>query len=57
MNRVVITVVANKTKRGYSLRHNQSPGFKGIVGSVWGWYKLKSDAEARANELMIEWNS
>jgi hypothetical protein len=56
MKTVIITVVRSKGRKGYSLRHNQSKGFKGIVDMEWGWYKYKSDAEAAAGELMKCWN-
>jgi hypothetical protein len=54
---IIVTVVRSKGKSGYTLRHNQSPGFKGIVGLEWGWYKTKEAAMDRANELMKAWNS
>lgn len=56
MKPVIITVVRSKGRRGYSLRHNQMPGFKGVVDMEWGWYKYKSDAEKAADGLMKCWN-
>jgi hypothetical protein len=56
----MVKVTVEKTKEnksyGYQLRHNQTPGFKGIIGMTWGWYRYKSDATERANELMKCWN-
>lgn len=54
---IIVTVVRSNGKPGYTLRHNQLTGFKGISGMEWGWYKTKKSAMARAEELMKCWNS
>jgi hypothetical protein len=51
MANVIITVIQSPYRKGYSLEHNQSNGWKGINGTIFGWYKNKSDAEVRAKEL------
>jgi hypothetical protein len=43
-------------KQGYSLKHNQPNGFKGIIGRIWSWYKYKSDAIIAAQRLELCWN-
>ncbi len=54
---IKVDVVKHPRKRGYALKHNQSPGFYGTPDQTWGWYKHKSDAVARANELETQWNN
>ena len=53
---VTIEVVPSTKKKGYSLKHNQKPGWKGIIGSVWAWYKYKEDAESAKKELTKFYN-
>jgi hypothetical protein len=53
---IIITVQPSTSKRGYELRHNQYPGWKGIIGMSWGWYKYRTDAQQRADELMKQYN-
>lgn len=56
MKEVTVTVIPSKGRKGYSLKHNQSPGYKGIIGEEFGWYKYRNDAVMRAEELMKCWN-
>jgi hypothetical protein len=56
MERVIIRVVTSRDRRGYALEHNQSEGFKGIIGNRWAWFKYRADAERSAEELMKNWN-
>lgn len=55
-NKVIITVEKDSSGKGYTLRHNQEPGFKGIIGYTFAWYKFKRDAKPRAKELEKCWN-
>lgn len=59
MNNIKITVVKSMSfpNYGYNLRHNQQEGFKGITGTMWGWYKYKREAIAAAKKLEQEWNT
>ncbi len=56
MERVIIRVVTSRDRRGYALEHNQSEGFKGIIGNRWAWFKYRADVERSAEELMKNWN-
>ena len=50
---VQITVIKALSRTyGYNLWHNQPIGWNGTISKHFGWYKLKSDAIKRANELM-----
>lgn len=42
---------------GYNLRHNQKPGFKGIIGNTFAWYRYKRDAIERAEALERAYNA
>ncbi len=53
---VIIEVIPSKGKKGYSFKHNQKHGWKGIISDVWSWYKYKSDAVKQKNVLMKEYN-
>lgn len=53
---VIIEVVPSTKKKGYSLKHNQKAGWQGIIGSVWAWYKYKSDAVKAKDELTKFYN-
>ncbi len=53
---VIINVIPSKKKKGYSLEHNQLPGWKGIITNVWAWYKYKSDAMKAKDELVKFYN-
>jgi hypothetical protein len=55
---IQIKVVKCPTKRGYSLQHNQYKGWGGTTrnDNVWSWYKYKSDALKRCNELNNYYN-
>ncbi|NJO63168.1 MAG: hypothetical protein HC836_34605 [Richelia sp. RM2_1_2] len=53
---VVIQVVPSSKKKGYSLKHNQQIGWKGIISDTWAWYKFKSDAISAKNELETFYN-
>jgi hypothetical protein len=55
-SKVIVKVIRSSYRAGYSLTHNQSNGFKGIIGNEWAWFKYKSDAEKSAEELMNCWN-
>jgi len=58
MKEVVITVIKSPFNTyGYSLRHNQEAGFKGVIGYDWAWYRSKKYAQEQAERLMIEWNT
>lgn len=55
--KVIIKVIKDNYKGyGYNLTHNQQPGFKGIISNTFAWYRLKSEALKRADELMKCWN-
>ena len=56
METVIIKVVTSRDGQGYALEHNQSEGFKGIIGRRWAWFKYKADADKSAEELMACWN-
>lgn len=51
MTPLKIEVVKAPRGYGYALKHNQPKGFMGTTGSVFGWYRYKSDAIKRAGEL------
>jgi hypothetical protein len=53
---VIIEVVPSKGKRGYSLKHNQKHGWKGIITDTWAWFKYKSDAVDSKIELTKFYN-
>lgn len=59
MNNIKVIVVKSMSfpNHGYSLRHNQQEGFKGITGTTWGWYRYKRDAIIAAKKLEQEWNT
>lgn len=44
MKKVTCKVIKGTRGYGYSLMHNQPAGYKGIIGSVWAWYRYKRDA-------------
>jgi hypothetical protein len=44
MDQVTVKVVKGTRGYGYSLKHNQKPGFRGIIGNTWAWYRYKKDA-------------
>lgn len=54
---VIITVERCPAIPGYQLRHNQFPGFKGIIEMTWTWFKYRKDARDHAKELEKCWNS
>ena len=57
MTQVLIKVIKDNSKGyGYKLTHNQHAGFKGIISNTFAWYRLKSEAIKRADELMKCWN-
>ena len=57
MAQVIIKVIKDNSKGyGYKLTHNQNAGFKGIISNTFAWYRLKSEAAKRADELMKCWN-
>ncbi len=53
---VIIEVVPSKGKKGYSLKHNQQHGWKGIITDTWAWFKFKSDAIKSKDELTKLYN-
>ena len=55
--KVIIKVIKDNYKGyGYNLTHNQQPGFKCIISNTFAWYRLKSEALKRDDELMKCWN-
>ena len=56
MNKVILTVEESESGSGYRIRHNQKPGYNGIIDTTFGWYKYKSEALSRAETLEKEWN-
>lgn len=49
--KVILTVGKCPEKKGYSIFHNQPPGWKGVISNWFGWFKYKSDATAHRDEL------
>jgi hypothetical protein len=51
MSKVILTVGKCPEKKGYSIFHNQPKGWQGVISNWFAWYKYKSDAVQRMNEL------
>ena len=46
-----LTVKRHPNKQGYTLYHDQPIGWNGTTKKHFGWYKYKSDAVNRKQEL------
>jgi len=53
---VSLSVINCPTKKGYSIKHNQQQGWKGIKSYWFAWYKYKSDAIEAAESLQKCYN-
>ncbi len=54
--KVTVIVQKHPERKGYQLKHNQADEFKGCPAKGFGWYKFKSLAIQRADELEKSWN-